>query len=74
MPNIESTNTPKLTLFLGTMENTELKKENIHLWIIVQERHKNQGLANEEKARKSLKNYVDRKTTFHLSLIETVCE
>ena len=43
------------------MDNTELKKESIHLWIIEQERQKNHGQMLEEKAHKSMKNAVEKK-------------
>jgi hypothetical protein len=61
MPNIESTNTLYLTFLLGIMENTELKSDSIFLWILEQERKKNQGHFLEEKARKSQQNAVEKK-------------
>jgi hypothetical protein len=61
MPNIEDTNTLNLTFLLVAVENTELKKESIHLWIIEQERQKNHGQMLEEKTHKSMKNSAEKK-------------
>lgn len=53
MPNIKGTNTLNTTLFLITMENTAAKNEDIHLWILEQDRQKNRERIKEEMTRKS---------------------